>query len=188
MKIYSGRGLARPGGIPHMRDPARASVLFSPIFYNPCRRESMDLGTEFLTVEQRCFFEELLAYLRDELEARKDPEAAEQRARMFAALAGEAGRAEALKDKHLAEEGFVYLAKEGKKYLRCIGELTPLDVPAVMAEMESAAAVGGEYMENDGTVSVIEYGGRKLVTPDPGDPSAPLRARWRDLKVEWPRR
>jgi hypothetical protein len=29
---------------------------------------------------------------------------------MFEALAGEAGRAQALKDKRLAEEGFVYLA------------------------------------------------------------------------------
>ena len=42
----------------------------------------------FLTGEQRRFFEDLLAYLRDELEARKDPEAAEQRARMFAPSPG----------------------------------------------------------------------------------------------------
>ena len=33
--------------------------------------------------------------------------------------------------------------------------------------------------------SVIEYGGRKLITADPGDPSVPLRARWRGLKGEW---
>jgi hypothetical protein len=141
-----------------------------------------------LSEEQRRFFEELLSYLREELKARKDPEAAEQRARIFAALAGEAGRAQALKDKRLAEEDLVYLAREGKKYFKRIGELGPFDVPDVIAEMESAAAVGGEYVEDDGTVSVIEYGGRKLVTPDPGDPSAPLRARWRDLKGEWPSR
>ncbi|MCA1738235.1 MAG: hypothetical protein LC740_05210 [Actinobacteria bacterium] len=42
-----------------------------------------------MTEEQRRFFEELLAYLRDELKARKDPEDTEQRARMFASLAGE---------------------------------------------------------------------------------------------------
>ena len=125
-------------------------------------------------------------YLRDELEARKDPEGAEQRAQMFEALAGEAGRAQALKDKRLAEEGFVYLAERGEKYLKHVEELFPSDVPAILAEMESAAAVGGEYAESAGEVYVIEYGGRKLITPDPGDPSAPLRARWRELKDGWP--
>jgi hypothetical protein len=52
--------------------------------------------------------------------------------------------------------------------------------------MESAAAVGGEYAKSTGEVYVIEYGGRKLITPDPGDPSAPLRTRWRELKDGWP--
>jgi hypothetical protein len=144
------------------------------------------LGSGFPTGEQRRFFEDLLAYLRDELEARKDPEATEQRAEMFGALAGEAGRAQALKDSRLAEEGFVYLAERGEKYLKHIDELAPSDVPAILAEMESAAAVGGEYAESDGDVYVIEYGGRKLLTPDPGDPSAPLRIRWRELKDGWP--
>jgi hypothetical protein len=144
------------------------------------------LGSESLTGEQRRFFEELLAYLHDELEARRDPEGAEQRAEMFGALAGEAGRAQALKDKRLAEEGFVYLAERGEKYLKHVEELSPSDVPAILAEMESVAAVGGEYAESAGEVYVIEYGGRKLITPDPGDPSAPLRARWRELKDGWP--
>ena len=139
------------------------------------------------TEEQRRFLEDLLAYLRDELEARKDPEAAEQRARMFASLAGEAGRAQVLEDKRLAEEGFVYLFEEGKRLSRRVGDLTALDAPAVLAEMERTAAVSGEYVQSDGALYVIEYGGRKLVTPDPGDPSAPLRARWRDLKGGWPR-
>lgn len=138
-----------------------------------------------LTEEQRRFFDDLLAYLRDELEARKDPEAAEQRARMFAALAGEAGRARVLRDKRLAEEGFVYLSEKGKRRLKHIDELSPLDVPAVLAEMEKTAAVSGEYVESDGDVYVIEYGGRKLITPDPGDPSTPLRVRWRGLKGGW---
>lgn len=137
------------------------------------------------TEEQRRFFEDLLAYLRDELEARKDPEAAEQRARMFASLAGEAGRAQVLEDKRLAEDGFVYLFEEGKRRTRRVDELSPADAPAVLAEMERTAAVSGEYVESDGSVYVIEYGGRKLVTPDPGDPSAPLRARWRELKGGW---
>jgi hypothetical protein len=144
------------------------------------------LGSGFPTGEQRRFFEELLAYLRDELEARKDPAGAEQRGEMFGALAGEAGRAQVLKDQRLAEEGFVYLAERGEKYLKHLDELSPSDVPAILAEMESAAAVGGEYAESAGGVYVIEYGGRKLITPDPGDPSAPLRARWRELKDEWP--
>ncbi len=156
------------------------------IRYNLRRKEDTDLGTGFLNEEQRRFFEELLAYLRDELEARKDPEAVEQRARMFASLAGESGRARVLRDKYFAEEGFVYLAEKGKKHLKHIDELTPLDVPAIMAEMEATAAVSGEYIESDGATYVIEYGGRKLVTPDPGDPSAPLRARWRELKGGWP--
>lgn len=144
------------------------------------------MGSELLTGEQRRFFEELLAYLRDELEARKDPEGAEQRAEMFEALAGEAGRAQALKDKRLAEEGFVYLAERGEKYLKHLDELSPSDVPAILAEMESAAAVGGEFAESTGETYVIEYGGRKLITPDPGDPSVPLRTRWRELKDGWP--
>ena len=139
------------------------------------------------SAEQRRFFEELLAYLRDELEARKDPEAVDQRARMFDALAGEAGRARVLRDQRLAEEGFVYLSEGGEQRLKHIDELTYLDVPAILAEMEKTAAVSGEYVESDGTVYVIEYGGRKLITADPGDPSAPLRARWRELKGEWPR-
>ena len=146
----------------------------------------MDEG--FPTVEQRRFFEDLLAYLRDELEARKDPEAVEQRARMFAALAGEAGKTQVLRDQRLAEKGFVYLSEEGKQHLKHIAELTWLDVPAILAEMEKTAAVSGEYVESDGAVYVIEYGGRKLITADPGDPSTPLRARWRELKGGWPPR
>ncbi|MCA1738234.1 MAG: hypothetical protein LC740_05205 [Actinobacteria bacterium] len=47
-------------------------------------------------------------------------------------------------------------------------------------------AVSDEYIESDGAVYVMEYGGRKLVTPDPGDPSAPLRVRWCELKEGWP--
>ncbi|CAA9443995.1 MAG: hypothetical protein AVDCRST_MAG37-1636 [uncultured Rubrobacteraceae bacterium] len=135
--------------------------------------------------EQWRFFEELLAYLREELEARKDPEGVEQRIRMFASLAGEAGRDQVLRDKRLAEEGFVYLFEKGERRLSHIDELTPLDVPAVLAEMEKTAAVSGEYMESDGVVYTIEYGERKITTPDPGDPSAPLRARWRELKDGW---
>ena len=138
-----------------------------------------------VTGEQWRFFEELLAYLREELEARRDPEGVEQRISMFASLAGEAGRDQVLKDKRLAEEGFVYLSKKGERRLRHIDELTLLDVPAVLAEMEKTAAVSGEYMESDGAVYIMEYGGRKIVTPDPGDPSAPLRARWRELKDGW---
>ena len=144
------------------------------------------MGERSPTEEQRRFFEDLLAYLRDELEARKDPEAAEQRARMFASLAGEAGRTQVLEDKRLAEGGFVYLFEEGERRIRRVDELSPADAPAVLAEMERTAAVSGEYVESDGAVYVIEYGGRKLVTPDPGDPSAPLRARWRQLKGGWP--
>jgi hypothetical protein len=146
----------------------------------------MDLGKGSLSEEQQHFFEELLAYLRDELEARKDPEATEQRARMFASLAGEAGKAQVLEDKRLAEKGFVYLFEEGKRCTKRIEELHPFDVPAVLAEMERTVAVSEEYIESDGTIYVIEYGGRKLVTPDPGDPSAPLRVRWRELKEGWP--
>ena len=138
-----------------------------------------------MTGEQWRFFDELLAYLREELEARKDPEGVEQRVRMFASLAGEAGREQVLRDKRLAEEGFVYLSEKGERRLRHIDELTLLDVPAVLAEMEKTAAVSGEYMESDGAVYIMEYGGRKIVTPDPGDPSAPLRARWRELKDGW---
>ena len=144
------------------------------------------MGKGFLSEEQQHFFEELLAYLRDELKARKNPEATEQRVRMFASLAGEAGKARVLEDKRLAEKGFVYLFEEGKRCTKRIEELHPFDVSAVLAEMERTVAVSDEYIESDGTIYVIEYGGRKLVTPDPGDPSAPLRVRWRELKEGWP--
>jgi hypothetical protein len=139
-----------------------------------------------LTGEQRRFFEELLAYLHNELEDRKDPEAVEQRVRMFASLAGEEGKDWVLKDQRFAEQGLVYLARKGKKYLKHIGELSPGDVPDIMSELEATAAVSGEYVESDGVVCVFEYGGRKLTTPDVGDPSAPLRTRWRGLKEDWP--
>jgi hypothetical protein len=155
------------------------------IQYKPQLKEATHLNERFPTGEQRRFFEELLAYLRNELEARKDPEAVEQRARMFDALAGEAGRARVLRDQRLAEEGFVYLSEGGEQRLKHIDEVTYLDVPAILAEMEKTAAVSGEYVESDGIVYVIEYGGRKLITADPGDPSVPLRARWRGLKGEW---
>jgi hypothetical protein len=144
------------------------------------------LDKESLTEQQRRFFEELLAYLRDELKARKDPEATEQRARMFVSLAGEAGKAQVLKDKRLAEEGFVYLFQEGKRRTKRMDQLCPLDVPDVLAEMDRTTALSDEYIESDGAVYVIEYGGRTLVTPDPGDPSAALRDRWRELKGGWP--
>lgn len=144
------------------------------------------MDKESLTEQQRRFFEELLAYLRDELKARKDPEATEQRARMFASLAGEAGKAQVLEDKRLAEEGFVYLFQEGKRRTKRMDELCPLDVPAVLAEMERTTALSDEDIESDGAVYAIEYGGRTLVTPDPGDPSAALRDRWRKLKGGWP--
>jgi hypothetical protein len=144
------------------------------------------LGKRSLTEQQRRFFEELLAYLRDELKARKDPEATEQRARMFVSLAGEAGKAQVLKDKRLAEEGFVYLFQEGKRRTKRMDQLCPLDVPDVLAEMDRTTALSDEYIESDGAVYVIEYGGRTLVTPDPGDPSAALRDRWRELKGGWP--
>ena len=143
------------------------------------------MSAEALTEEQRCFFEELLAYLRDELEARKDPEAVEQRVKMFAHLAGEAGRNWALKDKLLAEQGLVYLAKRGKKYLKHIDKLTPSDVPAVLAEMEAVMAVSGEYVETDNEMWVFEYGERKLITPEVEDPSGPIRACWCELKGSW---
>lgn len=139
-----------------------------------------------MSEEQRRFFKELLTYLRDELETRKDSEAAEQRVRLFTSLAGEAGKAQVLEDKRLAEEGSVYLFEQGKRCTKRIDELCPLDVPAILAEMERTTALSAEYIESDGAVYVIEYGGRKLVTPDPGDPSVPLRARWRELKGEWP--
>ncbi len=85
------------------------------------------MDKESLTEQQRRFFEELLAYLRDELKARKDPEATKQRAQMFASLAGEAGKAQVFEDKRLAEEGFVYLFEEGKRRTKRMDELCPLE-------------------------------------------------------------
>src|SRR5215207_316390 len=41
-------------------------------------------------------------------------------------------------------------SREGREYLKHLDELSPSDVPAILAEMESAAAVGGECAESAG--------------------------------------
>src|SRR4028119_231252 len=93
--------LLRPPGVAYLERVGSQEDLFETLavlFRHPL--ESIEEGGCVLEVtgEQWRFFEELLAYLREELEARRDPEGVEQRIRMFASLAGEAGRDQVLKD------------------------------------------------------------------------------------------
>lgn len=125
------------------------------------------MGLELLTSEQRRFFEDLLAFLRDELEARKDPAAAEQRAEMFGALAGDVGRTQVLKDKRLAEEGFVYLAKRGEKYLKHVDELSPRTCRASWPRWNPPRPSAGSTRRASETSTSSSTAGASCLPPTP---------------------
>ena len=70
--------------------------------------------------EQRRFWDELLAYCRQELIERQSPA-------MVSMLGFFHGEEHALQDKRLAEEGHVYLLKGGRLLTKRIDELNPPD-------------------------------------------------------------
>ena len=80
--------------------------------------------------EQREFFDEVLAFLRNELETRLDPQT-------VALISKINGPAYALRDKLLAKQGRVYLTdRRGRQRTKPIDKLRPYDIPDVMHKIE----------------------------------------------------
>jgi hypothetical protein len=129
--------------------------------------------------EQRQFWDDLLAYYRQELQERQSPA-------MVSMLGFFHGEEQALEDKHLAEEGRVYLLKDGKLLTKRIDDLRPSDAPYLMAELERNQAMAEEHSAADGEVTVTEIpGGATFTHPHYEDATKHLRERWRELNGAW---
>ena len=129
--------------------------------------------------EQRQFWDDLLAYYRQELQERQSPA-------MVSMLGFFHGEAQALEDKRLAEEGCVYLLKDGKLLTKHIDDLSPSDAPYLMAELERNQAMAEEHSAADSEETVTEIpGGATLTHPHYEDTTKHLRERWRNLKETW---
>ena len=88
-------------------------------------------GGGTINQEQREFFDEVLAYLRNELETRLDPQTVRWISKIH-------GPTYALRDKLLAKQGRVYLTDwRGRQKTKSIDELRPYDVPDVMRKIEA---------------------------------------------------
>ncbi|QYJ16051.1 hypothetical protein Rxycam_01882 [Rubrobacter xylanophilus DSM 9941] len=137
---------------------------------------------EVLNEEQRAFWEELLAYYRQELQERQSPE-------MVSLLGVFHGEEHARRDRELAEKGYVYLLRRGRLYVKRIDELEPPDAPELMAELEASEALAEEHSSVEGEVTVTEFpGGPTFTHPHYEDATRHLRERWRRLRGDWPRR
>jgi hypothetical protein len=129
--------------------------------------------------EQRQFWDDLLAYYRQDLQERQSPA-------MVSMLRFFHGEEQALEDKRLAEEGRVYLLKDGKLLTKRIDDLSPSDVPYLMAELERNQAMAEEHSAGDGEETVTELpGGTTFTHPHYEDATKDLRERWRNLKETW---
>jgi hypothetical protein len=129
--------------------------------------------------EQRQFWNDLLAYYRQELQERQSPA-------MVSMLGFFHGEAQALEDKRLAEEGCVYLLKDGKLLTKRIDDLSPSDAPYLMAELERNQAMAEEHSAANGEETVTEMpGGATFTHPHYEDATKHLRERWRNLKETW---
>lgn len=132
-----------------------------------------------MDLEQRRFWDDLLAYYRQELQERQSPA-------MVSMLGFFHGEERALQDKRLAEEGRVYLLKGGKLLTKHIDELDPSDAPYLMAELEANQAMAEEHSAAVGEETVTELpGGATLTHPHYEDATKHLRNRWRELKQTW---
>ncbi|MEW6636139.1 MAG: hypothetical protein AB1425_04910 [Actinomycetota bacterium] len=129
--------------------------------------------------EQRRFWEDLLAYYRRELEERQHPA-------MVSMLSFFHGEEQAQEDRRLAEEGRVYLLKDGRRLTKRIENLEPSDAPYLMAELEANQALAEEHsaVEGDHTVTQMP-GGATFTHPHYEDATRKLRERWRVLKDTW---
>lgn len=129
--------------------------------------------------EQRQFWEDLLAYYRQELEERRHPA-------MVSMLSFFHGEERALEDKRMAEEGRVYLLKDGRLRTKRIDDLGPADAPYLMAELEANEAMAEEHSVAEGEATRTEMpGGATFTHPHYEDASHHLRERWRALKETW---
>ncbi len=129
--------------------------------------------------ERRRFWEDLLAYYRQELEER-------QRPAMVSMLSFFHGEEQALEDKRLAERGYVYLLDGGKLRTKHIDRLGPSDAPHLMAELEANQAMAEEHSAAEGEATVTEVpGGATFTHPHYEDATKHLRERWRKLKEGW---
>ncbi len=130
--------------------------------------------------EQRRFWDELLAYYRQELKERQHPA-------MVSMLGFFHGQKQALEDKRLAEEGRVYLLKGGRRLTKPIDELNPSDAPYLMAELEANETMVEEHSvaEGDITMTQVPGGGATFTHPHYEDATRHLRERWRELKGRW---
>ncbi len=129
--------------------------------------------------ERRRFWEDLLAYYRQELEER-------QRPAMVSMLGFFHGEEQAREDKRLAERGYVYLLDGGKLRTKHIDRLDPSDAPYLMAELEANQAMAEEHSAAEGEATVTEVpGGATFTHPHYEDATEHLRERWRKLKEGW---
>ena len=129
--------------------------------------------------EQQHFWEDLLAYYRQELQERQSPA-------MVSMLGFFHGEEQALTDKRLAEEGHVYLLKGGRRLTKRIDELDPSDAPYLMAELEANKAMAEEHSSANGEETVTQLpGGATFTHPHYEDATKHLRDRWRNLKETW---
>ena len=129
--------------------------------------------------EQRQFWEDLLAYYRQELRERQNPA-------MVSMLGFFHGQEQALEDKRLAEESCVYLLKGGRRLTKPIDKLDPSDAPYLMAELEANEAMVEEHSVAEGDITITQVSGRGAFThPHYEDATHHLRERWREWKGGW---
>jgi hypothetical protein len=129
--------------------------------------------------EQRQFWDDLIAYYRQELIERQSPA-------MVSMLGFFHGENQALEDKRLAEDGRVYLLKDGKLLTKRIDDLNPSDAPYLMAELEANQAMAEEHSAADGEQTVTEFpGGATFTHPHYEDATKHLREQWHNLKETW---
>lgn len=129
--------------------------------------------------EQRQFWDDLLAYYRQELQERQSPA-------MVSMLGFFHGEEQALQDKRLAEGGYVYLLERGKLRTKHIDQLDPSDAPYLMAELEANQAMAEEHSAAEGEATVTQMpGGATFTHPHYDDATKHLRERWRNLKEAW---
>jgi hypothetical protein len=129
--------------------------------------------------EQRWFWDDLLAYYRQELKERQSPA-------MVSMLGFFHGQEQALEDKRLAEEGRVYLLKGGRRMTKPIDELDPSDAPYLMAGLEANEAMVQEHSVAEGEATVTQMpGGATFTHPHYEDATHHLRERWHELKERW---
>ena len=129
--------------------------------------------------EQRQFWDNLLAYYRQELHERQSPA-------MVSMLGFFHGEEQAREDKRLAERGYVYLLVRGKLRIKHIDQLNPSDAPYLMAELEANQAMAEEHSVAEGEETVTALpGGVTFTHPHYEDATWHLRERWRELKGGW---